>query len=360
MKVLHERKYDTDKFEELYEKDRFIARVFAIEKKPRICYVRVNEVTKNQFQIFVGMQMFGVSKTLKRHVSNKTENKYFVNNGKFYRARGKTITPLFVGDMDGIVYEYMVERFGWIRFIKDCGFNSLQLNSVVRHKLYSRDKVLRFLYKCPAPQAELLHEAKINRDDWKKILKSAHNAENLNAELITCRNWQMLHDACELAWRLNERINLSWSVRRLNEEHDRLSKTYTGLVVKLDNEPLRVGQIFKDLNDFIGGGLITQSGELAGEGMRQKHCVVSYKSKVNGGGCAIFNYKGFTVEINKPYNNTVNISQMKGLRNTDPPVDIRIELANRLATFNASIKDKQYSKEAIKEELTLDEIDLPF
>jgi hypothetical protein len=356
--ILKEKKHNLDKFNEIYEKDRFLARVYAMEKTPYVEYTILNETDKNVFQIFWTTHKYNVSTSLRRYVRTVTQKKVFVNKNKFYfQQQTKGLTQLRLEHLSDDVLPLFIERFSWISFLKEENISEITFNSIVRHKLYSKEKVLKHLFKAPANVVSAIR-SNVDYWRWKRILPSCHNVENVNVELFN--DLYYLEDACSMAFKLNEKINLAWSLRRLKEEHDRWSKTFTKYVIELDNEPLNNRQIFIDFNDFIGGGLLTQSAELAGEGFRQHHCVASYKYRVNNGECSIFHINGFTAEVRFIGFNKISLNQFKGYRNCNAPDDMRNELIEKIKTFNELVKDRKYKQHQKNEELEMEEIELPF
>jgi hypothetical protein len=348
--VLKETKYNIDRFTELYEKNRFLARVYALEKQPHIDYTVLNESSEKKFQVFYTTHNYGVSKTLKRYIRKRDTKKIFVNDNRFFVDERRKLFPLCVGSLNTELRKIFIERFSWIKFLIECDLTTVPFNTIVRHKLYSRDKVLKHIYKCPADKALYLKQQMYSAYDWKKISENSFNAENLNAELL-CSSY--LSDACSLAFKLNEKVNLAWSTRRLKEEHDKWSQAFTKYVIEMDNEPLKNRQVFIDFNEFLGGGLLTQSGELANEGYTQRHCVATYKNQINYGHCAIFHIKGYTAELRyKGNDNGLYVNQFKGNRNCDAPIELRNELLGKVKLFNEKVLGKTYeTQECVHEEL---------
>lgn len=329
-----------EKFFEIYKQDRFLARIYAIENPPTKTQLLLNEETRTKFQIFKNYYKYGVSKTLRKYVSKKTEYKIFVNNGKFFKKENNSIYPITINNIDEEIKDVLIKKFSWIRFLVENKFSEITFNSVVRYKLYSRDKVLRHLFKCkPALAIEI--RRRIPPCDWKIILKSSTNPENVNLELLSDCNIYLLQDTCRMANRLNEKINLAWSVKRLTAEHDRLSRTYTHYIMKIEgNDPLKISPIYKEFAEFDKTyELIEDSGRLLAEGLIQQHCVASYKQHINSGVCAIFHIKGYTAEIKK-LGSRIFLEQFRGTKNCIPPLELRMDLQEKIAAFN-TMKEKE-------------------
>ena len=327
-----------EKFEELYLEDRYKARIYALEKKPHNLIVRVNYGGGNSFQIFSLTQTFGVSKTLKRYSSSKSHWKYFVNGGKFYKQQQGKLFPASLRSMEQDALPVFLSKFSWIRFLVENKFEDISFNTIVRYRLYSRDRVLRKIYGCCPEKAFIIHK---HRDDFevlytiKRFKDNIQNLDNLNEELLL--DGDLLKDSITLAYKLNKKVNASWSVRRLREEHDEWSKYYTDLVLEIANEPLNISPVFKALND-ITGGIILDTKNLALEGKNMGHCVASYSSVINSGRTAIFHIKGHTAEITVN-GNELKLRQFNGVRNISAPPLLRSELEGIISKFNTDNKN---------------------
>lgn len=340
---------DVEKFETLYEQDRYVARVFAIEKCPILKQTVVNFESPAKFQIFYNEYTYGVSKTLKRYKSKKTTKKIFVNNGRFFIYNNESknrriLLPLTLSALDNDGFGFIQQYYSWIRFLRENKFTALSFNAIVKNKLYSRDKVLRHMYKCKPSVALEIIKSGMSQMDWKSLLKVCDNADNLNFDLIKNLSSYgghryVLEDAAKLANKLNKKINLAWSAKRLEQEHDRWSIEFTNIVIKFDNEELNIPMIYRQFDEFIGGGLlITTSGRLAAEGLLQHHCVAGYKTDINSGRCAIYNISGFTCEL-KVSNKKLQIAQLRGKYNCDPSEAVLQFVRDRVSEFNSINKE---------------------
>lgn len=347
---------NVEKFNEIYSEDRFKARIFAFENSPSEDSTWYNNVSPGVFQIFGYTKKLGVSKTLKLYVSKKCNFKYIVNKTTFYHhSRGKMM-PITLQAVNSDLKDIFIQHFSWVRFLVENSIMDISFNSIVRNKLYSRDKVLRFMYGCSYENAVLLKNNFPYRE-WKVFRKNIINTENLNKDLFEDK--QVLVDTLSLAYKMNENINAGWSARRLKEEHDRLSKEYTDIAFEMTNRPLTIHPIFFDFNNYLGGGLLTDTKQLAIEGSTKKHCVASYSNRVDSGRTAIFNIDGYTAEI---LNNgkQLHLSQFKGYRNVEAPNDLKERVKKSLSQFNLTKKESDYKYQNDYRSLWTEEVDLPF
>lgn len=99
-------------------------------------------------------------------------------------------------------------------------------------------------------------------------------------------------DAARMASKVGEQVNYSWSLRRMREEHERLSRMITAQ--KYSDTPF-------DLWNEIGGLSVEADGfratwlksaaEIAQEGHAMHHCVASYISDAAEGSYAVFSVR---------------------------------------------------------------------
>lgn len=315
------------RFKEIYEEDRFKARIFALENSPHSQILAWNFIDDYCFQIFCVERKYGVSTTLKIYSRNKTIVKFLINKTKFYRVQGKTLFPLCITNTDTQVFDIIVERFTWMRFLKENTINDISFNTIVRLKLYSLKKVIFHMYGCSIECGLKIKEV-ITYRDWKIYKKNLTNIINITPEFIAADE---LRDTMSLAFKLNEKVNAAWSPRRLKEEHDRMAKKYTDIVHTLNDRPLNIHPVFVSLNTVIGG-LLTTTKDLALEGAKQSHCVANYSQYVDSGRSAIFNIDGYTAEVIKKTDG-LYINQFKGFKNKDALEDLKASVSSKINEF---------------------------
>jgi hypothetical protein len=88
---------------------------------------------------------------------------------------------------------------------------------------------------------------------------------------------------------------------------------------------------------------------LAFEGLKQSHCVATYKMDVNIGWSGIYSVKNHTLEIRKK-SGVLIIKQFKGYKNINAPAELKEEVQKQLDFFNENYDVK------MKNELDFEEI----
>jgi len=146
IEILSSTETNVSKFKEIYEQDRFKARIFALENLPQENILTYNFVSPGNFQIFRTVKTYGVSKTLKLYARKKDFQKYIVSSKGFYKIERRSIFPICLSNLDSDVRDIFIKNLSWVRFIIECRFDNVLFNTVQRYKLYSRDKVLRHIY----------------------------------------------------------------------------------------------------------------------------------------------------------------------------------------------------------------------
>lgn len=96
-------------------------------------------------------------------------------------------------------------------------------------------------------------------------------------------------------------INLDWSPRRWQEEHQRLSRLETLKALSAANVAYELDRFRQLLPASFPGYLVPSSRRLGAEGLHQLHCVASYHPAILSGHCAIavvfVDRKRFTVQL---------------------------------------------------------------
>lgn len=93
-------------------------------------------------------------------------------------------------------------------------------------------------------------------------------------------------DVIHMAKNQGRRVNLGWSAKRWKAEHSRLSRAATLEQLCRSKESYTLGQYQKHLPAKWKGYLIKTSTRLGMEGLRQRHCVAGYHSRILAGSCA--------------------------------------------------------------------------
>lgn len=357
VEVLETYSRNVERFKQIYEEDRYKARVYCFDADPHEKTVTYNNVSEGIFQIYDFTKKYGVSKTMKLYSRKKMNSKLIVNKTKFYIHNGKQLFPIMLRNIDRKYLPIFISHFSWVRFLEEYGIQDIPFNTIVRHKLYSRDKLLRYMYGCGGDLALQIKNV-IGYSEWKNCRKSIINVENFNPELLKTRDFFI--DTVSMAYKLNKVVNAAWSSRRLKEEHDNWSKEYTDIVFEFNNRPLSIHPIFLSLDEYLGGGLIRSTKGLAFEGSSQRHCVASYTGRVESGRVAIFNLKEYTAEIINS-GRDLRLGQYNGYRNSLASHCLRQELEDKIKEFNKKCSQEEFDfKYFTPAKDNADLVDLPF
>ena len=332
----------------LYKKDPY---------KARILYMNDTEgYHRNRLVLFKGengdfdivyfSRKFGISKTNRIYNSEKRLLSVKYKDGKFWLISNKngsrilTLTLTSIGQhLDHnsnftVIIDYLINNgFSWIRFMQEKSIlRRTAFNSIIQHKVYSYKKALRYIYKIPAPQAKLIHEGN-DGTRYNKIMDSVihyieylDNVEALREEWVKGALFNQFYDALRMAKTTGNKINCSWSNKRLKLEHDKWAEIITDVIFIDGDRPLIIKEMYFDFEEFSGFKLLRTTKEMAIEGKRQSHCVVSYINKVDSNRCAIYHVRGFTLELGKKIikdgKQTLVILQLSGIGNSNPPTEL--------------------------------------
>jgi len=368
-----------DRLLEIYKQDRMHAKVIFESNKSKYSYSSTRDVLfefpNGDFKIARMVRQFGMSITnIIYHrestdwaISYKKSTKklYFIggvgNKGKITQCTYSTLLRVMPTQNNKIpdeypVYQYLASKFGWLRNIgEDQKLHALSFNVIMTKKLFNGKKALAHIYGVPYPVADILSKNKSGYNPWdylkiwKQIRRHLINIENLKEEILGSNYFI---DACKIGGQLGYKINCSWSLRRLKEEHDKWSKEYDAIVMKY--EPvinLNIAQVYRDFSEFSGYKLLLTNHELINEGRLMCHCVGSYIGNVNAGDSGIMRVEGHTLEVG--YRNTwvdnnytkiklLVYNQLKGVSNVNPPKDLDDGVRMMVDAFNEFKCDYQY------------------
>jgi ABC-type oligopeptide transport system ATPase subunit len=157
-----------------------------------------------------------------------------------------------------------------------------------------------------------------------------------------------------MAKTLDKRINCSWSIKRLTQEHDKWSEEMTDILFTHNNRNLNIAKIFKDFAKESGYNIIKDVKNLNLEGKKMGHCVASYVSKIESCKCAIFHVNDYTLELIKEYypdsDSRLIIGQFSGKHNIKiPSKELTKEVKTALDKFNEKNKLRKYSTHVTEE-----------
>jgi hypothetical protein len=337
----------------IYQKNKFNARVYYMNENHQTFYterVGVFDEPNGDFNIVYFKRTFGISKT---NIIYNRESKVFsiIKKGnKFYFKNKSSIKPLTYQHVLNcqhfdVIKGALVSRLPWLRYITENSIiESVSFNTIYSKKIFSLEKALKYEYKLPAPSAKLLHNIKLSNTYSyqakfiRYYVEYLDNVENLHNTLPTY-DFSIFYDTLKMAKILNRKINCSWSVRRLKEEHDNWSKEITDIVFTEGDRNLNLSDIYIKFAEFSGFKLLQTTKEMNIEGRKQSHCVATYVSKVDSGSCGIYSIKDYTLELVREWVNNYTqqvlvISQFRGYKNCEAPEELVNIVKDKLSTFN--------------------------
>lgn len=349
---------EAEKLLEFYHKKEFqAARIYSLSNPCNVHEKLLWEKENENIQIETTDNQLFISTN--NRVYNRCINKrmILINKNKFYvsskNSKNKSFSPLKANILQEFEYQILVKRFSWLRFIRDEKVDII-FNSVVRYKLFNLKKALSHFYKCPYPQALILHKynLKIGASSiFKQALKYTYNLENLNEDLL--HNFDFFKDCTTMAQKMNTKVNAAWSMRRLREVHDEWSETIASLLFSADDREMKIEKIFEGFAQFANIRLIKNTKELALEGLKQKHCVAGYTTYIEKGNCAIFHVDGYTLQIMKSCNgeNSLILGQFNGFADKPAPIELKRIILERLIAFNKIENPSSYVEEELNDEI---------
>lgn len=370
------RLWHQDAFLDQYYKieDMMTARVFCSQNKVQRHERVLFEKSPTHWNVMERVTSFGISDTLKRYSKNRVVKNFICKNNKFYLIeRAKGVKQCGVHHLSKEHKEQLYKHHPFLKFLEDESI-WLSLNIVFSKKLFTFKKALAHYYGCQyTDNLKMVHESdnnpfKVSIKERKKYQKIFINLHKANVALFDGGNGDFLRDSANMAQILCRKIDLSWSFKRLEAEHDEMSAIITNMAILADYKEYEIRTVFKELGEMIGG-LIADSKTLAMEGLLKHHCVATYGNKIERGVCAIYKYKGYTLQVSEDnYNsvegiigmerdadqfgcsvpikeifNPLQVIQFRGCKNQDPPEALMQEIIDKVNNFN-NIKIKKYDK----------------
>ena len=308
---------NVEKLYELYEKDKFKARVYYMNEKLGFTNSKlILFMNKNgDFDIVNFNRTYGISKTNIIYSREKRTFQLKFSKRKFAlilnnRATCPTFQQIVIGscqvehqlNLEKTIIATLSERFSWLRFVKEYrSIHNISLNTFVNKKLFSLKKALTYQYKCPYPVAKKINESKVYSraiDFVKYYTDYLSNIESLKSSWVN-EHFDLFYDTLKLAKIVDKKVNASWSFRRLKEEHDKWSEIINNIMFLDCSREIKIDPIFEGFAEKSNCSLIETTKDLAEEGLRMNHCVSSYISDIERGVCGIYNFKKHTIELRK-------------------------------------------------------------
>jgi len=364
-------------FFEIYKKDRMHAKIVHANNKNKFTFSVTRDVLfefpNGDFKISRMTRKFGMSITniVYNRESTEWSLSYKKATKKIYLIKGKNISQASFNTLlsllptyqnaipvDNPIYQYLAEKFGWLRNVaEDNRLHTLTFGVIMSKKLFNAKKALAHIYGVPTPVAEILSRNQLGYSPWdfirvwKQVKKHLVNVDNLKVEFL--KNHYFM-DACRLGGLLGQKVNCSWSAKRLKLEHDNWSKEVNDIVMKY--EPiihLDIAQVYRDFCEFSGYEMLTTNHELINEGRIMRHCVGSYANSVNGGHSGIFRIENHTLEVTYRAtwdsktgqlntNKKLLFSQLKGVSNVSAPKKLEDGVKMMIDAFNEFKGEYQY------------------
>lgn len=376
------------RLKEIYEQDKRKAKVIFDNNKSNHSHnyydneICLFEYPNGDFRIAsisrkYGMSINAVLYSRKSNVwaisyKHKTKSFYFIDNSKRIKVLTMDIFRAYCGNTNGVVYEYLIKKFGWLRNIAESNHGGrLSFGGIIKNKLYNEKELLKYIYKCPYPVAKMLSENRGHYSSsdfakvWKELKKVLINIENLKPEFLKS---PYFNDTVKMASSLGYKVNCSWGLNRLKQEHDMYSKEIVNVILEFEElTNLQIRKVYRDFAEFSGFELLTTNHDLIGEGKVMSHCVGTYSPQVNNGYCAIYRYGGHTLQLryykgysynDKHLKGKLIINQFMGFNNSMAPAKLTNEVQSVIDKFNMDIKD--YSNDNEFEVCESDVDDLPF
>lgn len=340
---------------ETYRENKYHARVIFMNngsnkiERDRVC-VFLKET--GDFEIAWFRKSWGMSKTSRVYSREKKIQSIFKSKNGFFFVKGKIIKPLTLGTIRCSTFSRTVLKFlcKYIPSLEIQDKNNLlltkSLNYLIEHKITSLRKMLNFKYNLPYPTIKKLLGNRIvqqhqgsgdNRFDF-LITKNRDyitNLENLNMEFLSdYKIYNMFVDAVNMARILDKKVNATWSIKRLKQEHDAFASEITDITYTFDNRKLNIAEIFIKFAEFSKYHMLTTTKEMSLESKKQKHCVASYVGKVDKHECAIYHIEEHTLEVGFKNGLLANI-QFRGYDNQDPPEKLLLAVNDKIAEYNA-------------------------
>lgn len=352
-----EKNSNFEKLIEIYKQDKSKARViFHTNKKNNGFYTKEKlvcfEYSNGDFRIVKLLKSIGISvngimynkeANLLAIIYKKLGNKFYYSNNKHIRGLQLNDLHSFFHDKSSGVYEYLVERFGWLRNVNELSktnhlFNTTLFNVITNKKLYNDKAMVRKTLNCPYPVGKILMESNLNLKEWKEIKKHLINIENMKLDFISN---QYFRDTCKLAAALGRKVNCSWSDKRLKLEHNKWAKEVVNIILEFEEyRELKINQIFLDFGKFSGYEVLTSNFDLIEEGKKMSHCVGMYSGEVDAGRSCIYRRNGYTLELRRS-GNTLHVGQYKDFDNDDVPFKELADVKDIISDFNEINKENK-------------------
>ena len=321
---------------------------------------------RHSFGISVTNKMYHSEKNIGSIIYKKETNKWYIKRTGIKLLNYAEMTAFIsgCGNYYGFnecktITEFIVKRLPWLRNIAEDKYSVshyVPFNTIISKKLFNVKSIYRHVFGIPYPVIEMMMKT-LNKGNnynynptsfvkpWKEIKRVLINVDNLKVEMFSHNGFM---DACKMASSLNKKINCSWGLKRLTEEHDAWAKEISNvLLLNQKNTKMNIYHIYEDFAEYSGYELLRTNFDMVHDGLMMSHCVATYIDRVDRGICAIYKVDGYTMELEfepvkfKSYQkHSINsdrglfINQIRGYKNCEAPRDLVNIIQNMLDNFN--------------------------
>lgn len=321
---------------------------------------------RHSFGISVTNKMYHSEKNIGSIIYKKETNKWYIKRTGIKLLNYAEMTAFIsgCGNYYGFnecktITEFIVKRLPWLRNIAEDKYSVshyVPFNTIISKKLFNVKSIYRHVFGIPYPVIEMMMKT-LNKGNnynynptsfvkpWKEIKRVLINVDNLKVEMFSHNGFM---DACKMASSLNKKINCSWGLKRLIEEHDAWAKEISNvLLLNQKNTKMNIYHIYEDFAEYSGYELLRTNFDMVHDGLMMSHCVATYIDRVDRGICAIYKVDGYTMELEfepvkfKSYqkhsigsDRGLFINQIRGYKNCEAPRDLVNIIQNMLDNFN--------------------------
>lgn len=225
-----------------------------------------------------------------------------------------------------------------------------------------RDRLSNLPPKMAKSFGKLLDIGHVDDITLNTVLDAAELAGDWNKALWFTSSYLFLRgkgipvgDVIAMSIQHNRKINLEWSPKRWQAEHDKLSRLATLKMLSAAQRHFDVGYFEKHIHKKFPGYLIKTSRRLGMEGFRQRHCVAGYESRIQYGSTAIasvfVNHQRWTVELLKTGDDElpIQIGQVKTVFNEMATTDVRNTVHEYLGVATSKTVTNAGEQRALRE-----------
>jgi len=322
---------------------------------------------RHSFGISITNKMYQSEKNVASLIYKKETNKWYSKSLGGIKLLNYNLMSSFISNCSNYynnsqtvnIKDYMFKKLPWLRNMAEDKYSvshEVAFNTIITKKLFNLKSIYRHVFGIPYPVIEMMMEVLQNRNgqspihfvkSWKEMKNILINVENLKVEMFGHAGFM---DACKMASSVNQKINCSWGVKRLAEEHDAWAKEISNvLLLNQKNSKMNIYHIYEDFAEYSGYELLRTNFDMVHDGLMMSHCVATYIDRVNHGLCAIYKVDGHTMELCfEPNGFKLNMygrgnmnskrglwyNQIQGYKNASAPQELKDKVQDMLDDFN--------------------------